>query len=97
MEQIDWWGIIIQGFSQFIQVFFNQVLPAFWQVDEFKAAIVGMFTTAISYRLVGNIMLAGKNNDIWFGRIGGKILFYIVNSTVIWLIIKLIDIINVIN
>lgn len=97
MEQIDWLEIITQGYSQFLQVFFYQVLPAFWAVDEFKAAIVGIFTTAISYQLVGKIMLAGRSNGIWFGRNGGKVLFYIVNSAVIWLIIKLIDIMNVIN
>lgn len=95
MEQIDWLGILIQGYSQFVQAFFNQVLPVLWAIDEFKAAMVGIFTTVISYRLVGNIMLVGRSNGIWFGKRGGKFLFYIVNSIVVWLIIKAIDTISV--
>jgi hypothetical protein len=72
-------------FEGFIQVF--QIM---WTIDEFKSAIIGIPISVITFKIVGSIFRWGRSNDIWFGSIGGKVLHYLVNTFLIWVVVKVV-------
>lgn len=59
-------------------------------MDEFKSAIIGIPVAFITFRIVGSIFSLGRSNGIWFGCIGGKILYYIINAFLVWIVLKII-------
>lgn len=69
---------------------FIEVFKIFWSIDEFKSAIIGIPVAFITFRIVGAIFKWGRSNDIWFGRIGGKIIYYLINTFLIWVVLKIV-------
>ncbi|HEY8892908.1 MAG TPA: hypothetical protein VIM70_22005 [Clostridium sp.] len=79
--------------KMFYEPLINGFLLAFkilWATNEFKSAVIGVPVSIITFRIVGRIFIYGRTNGIWFGSIGGKILYYLINSFLIWLVIKII-------
>lgn len=70
--------------------FRDMVWPILWESDEFKSGLIALVIMPISYKIMGNIMFRGREVDIWFGKRGGKILYYLVSTSIVWLIIKMI-------
>jgi hypothetical protein len=83
---IDYYELIIHPFLDGV----IQGFKILWTVDEFKSAIIGIPVSIITFRIVGRIFRWGRNNDIWFGRRGGKIIYYLINSFLVWLGMKFI-------
>ena len=69
---------------------FIEVFRVFWTIDEFKSAIIGIPVAFITFRIVGVIFKWGRSSDIWFGRKGGKIVYYLINTVLVWMITKII-------
>jgi hypothetical protein len=40
--------------------------------------------------IVGKIFSYGRAYGIWFGSLGGKILYYLINTFLVWLVMKII-------
>ncbi|MBU3190747.1 hypothetical protein K9O30_15010 [Clostridium bowmanii] len=79
--------------KMFYEPLLNGMLMAFkilWATNEFKSAVIGVPVSIITYRIVGRIFSYGRTNDIWFGSIGGKILYYLINTFLVWLVMKII-------
>lgn len=86
MDSIEVSKIIYQSLiNGFVEVF-----KVFWSTDEFKSAIIGIPVACITFRIVGAIFRWGRSNDIWFGSIGGKILYYLINTFLVWLVMKIV-------
>ncbi len=62
----------------------------FWGIDEFKSAVIGIPVSIITFRIVGKIFSYGRAYGIWFGSLGGKILYYLINTFLVWLVMKII-------
>ena len=69
---------------------FVQVFKMFWAIDEFKSAIIGIPVSVITFWIVGIIFRHGRRNGIWFGRRGGKLLYYLVNTFLVWIVMKIV-------
>ncbi len=69
---------------------FIEVFKVFWRIDEFKSAIIGIPVAFITFRIVGSIFRWGRSSDIWFGRIVGKVLYYIINTFLVWIVMKIV-------
>ncbi|GKU29303.1 hypothetical protein [Clostridium folliculivorans] len=69
---------------------FIEVFKVLWTVDEFKSAVIGVPISFITFRIVGTIFKWGRSNEIWFGRLGGKILYYLINTFLIWIVMKIV-------
>lgn len=69
---------------------FAMVFKILWATNEFKSAIIGIPVSIITFKIVGSIFKWGRSNDIWFGRKGGKIIYYLINTFLIWLVMKII-------
>ncbi len=67
-----------------------EAIKILWTTDEFKSAIIGIPVSIITFKIVGAIFWWGRNNDIWFGRTGGKILYYLINTFIIWVVMKIV-------
>ncbi len=67
-----------------------EVFKIFWAIDEFKSAVIGVPVSIITFRIVGKIFSYGRAYGIWFGSIGGKILYYLINTFLVWLVMKII-------
>lgn len=67
-----------------------EVFKIFWAIDEFKSAVIGVPVSIITFRIVGAIFRYGRAYVIWFGSIGGKILYYLINTFLVWLVMKII-------
>lgn len=65
-------------------------LKMFWAIDEVKSAVIGIPASIITFKIVGRIFSYGRAYGIWFGSIGGKILYYLINTFLIWLVMKII-------
>ena len=79
--------------KMFYEPFINGVLIAFkmlWATNEFKSAVIGIPVSIITFRIVGRIFSYGRAYGVWFGSIGGKILYYLINTFLIWLVMKII-------
>jgi len=83
--------------TEISKIFYNAIIDGYvevfkvlWKTDEFKSAIIGLPISVITFKIVGAIFRCGRNNDIWFGRIGGKILYYLINAFIIWIAIKIV-------
>ncbi|WZL73384.1 hypothetical protein QBE52_01220 [Clostridiaceae bacterium 35-E11] len=71
---------LVQGFREAFQMM--------WGIDEFKSAVIGIPVSIITFKVVGSIFRWGRNNGIWFGTIGGKVLYYLINTFIVWIIMK---------
>lgn len=69
---------------------FIEVFKVFWTMDEFKSAIIGIPVAIITFRIVGSIFRWGRSSGIWFGRIGGKIIYYLINTFLVWVVMKIV-------
>lgn len=69
---------------------FIEVFKIFWAIDEFKSAVIGIPVSVITFKIVGRIFSYGRAYGIWFGSIGGKILYYLINTFFVWLVMKII-------
>ncbi|OOM09437.1 hypothetical protein [Clostridium saccharobutylicum] len=69
---------------------FIEVFKMFWAIDEFKSAVIGVPVSIITFRIVGEIFRYGRAYGIWFGSIGGKVLYYLINTFLVWLVMKII-------
>lgn len=69
---------------------FIEVFKIFWAIDEFKSAIIGIPVSIITFRIVGKIFSYGRAYGIWFGSLGGKLLYYLINTFLVWLVMKII-------
>lgn len=69
---------------------FAEAFKLLWNIDEFKSLIIGIPVSIITFKIVRKIFGWGISNDIWFGRIGGKILYYFINSFLVWLVLKIV-------
>ncbi|RKD34168.1 hypothetical protein [Thermohalobacter berrensis] len=69
---------------------FVEIFKMAWQLDVFKSAIIGIPVSIVTYRIVGFVFSWGRYNGIWFGRVGGKLIYYCINSILIWLIMKVV-------
>lgn len=67
-----------------------EVFKIFWAIDEVKSAVIGVPVSIITFRIVGKIFRFGREYGIWFGRIGGKLLYYLINTFLVWLVMKII-------
>lgn len=79
--------------SLFYQSLMNGFLNVFkilWSTNEFKSALIGVPVSIITFRIVGRIFSYGRACGIWFGSIGGKILYYLINTFLVWLVMKII-------
>ncbi|MBU3159517.1 hypothetical protein KPL37_07075 [Clostridium frigoris] len=68
---------------------FLLIFKILWSTTEFKSAVIGVPVSIITFRIVGEVFRYGRANDIWFGSIGGKILYYLINTLLIWLVLKI--------
>lgn len=71
----------------------NGFLMAFkvlWSTNEFKYAVIGVPVSIITFRIVGKIFSYGRAYGVWFGSIGWKILYYLIDTFLVWLVIKII-------
>ena len=66
------------------------VFKVLWATSEFKSAVIGVPVSIITFRIVGKIFRYGRAYGIWFGSIGGKILYYLINTFLVWLVLKII-------
>lgn len=66
------------------------VFKVLWTIDVFKSAIIGIPISVITFRIVGAIFSWGRSNDIWFASIGGKILYYLINTFLVWIVMKIV-------
>lgn len=62
----------------------------FWAIDEVKSAVIGIPVSIITFRIVGVIFSYGRAYGIWFGSLGGKLLYYLINTFLVWLVMKII-------
>jgi hypothetical protein len=69
---------------------FIEVFKVLWSTNEFKSAVIGIPVATITFKIVGRIFRYGKAYDICFGSIGGKILYYLINTLLVWLFMKII-------
>lgn len=69
---------------------FIEVFKVFWEIDEFKSAIIGIPVVFVTFRIVGSIFRRGRSSGIWFGRRGGKIIYYFINTVLVWLVMKIV-------
>lgn len=69
---------------------FFEVFKIFWATDEFKSAVIGVPVSVITFKIVGRIFSYGRVYGIWFGSMGGKILYYLINTFLVWLVMKII-------
>lgn len=69
---------------------FIEVFKVLWTIDEFKSAIIGTPVAFITFRIVGSIFRWGRSSGIWFGRIGGKMIYYIINTFLVWIVVKIV-------
>lgn len=69
---------------------FEMVFKALWATNEFKVAVIGVPVSIITFNIVGSIFKWGRSNEIWFGSIVGKILYYLINTFFVWLVMKII-------
>jgi hypothetical protein len=79
--------------KMFYEPLINGFLIAFkilWATNEFKSAVIGVPVSIITFRIVGEIFSYGRAYGIWFGSIGGKLLYYLINTFLVWLIMKII-------
>lgn len=77
----------------FYQSLIKGLLMAFkilWATNEFKSAVIGIPVSIITFRIVGRIFSYGRAYGIWFGSIGGKILYYLINTFLVWLVMKIV-------
>lgn len=69
---------------------FKNAIDLFWGIGEVRelviSSVVGFVVYIISFKIVGLIMAEGRKYDIWFGRIGGKILYKIISIMIGFLI-----------
>jgi hypothetical protein len=77
-------------FNESILNGFIIVFKMFWATDEVKSAVIGIPVSIITFRIVGAIFRYGRAYVIWFGSIGGKILYYLINTFLVWLVMKII-------
>lgn len=71
----------------------NGLLMAFkvlWATNEFKSALIGVPISIITFRIVGKIFRYGRAYGVWFGSIGGKSVYYLINTFLVWLVMKII-------
>jgi hypothetical protein len=67
------------------------VFKVLWSTNEFKSAVViGIPVSIITFRIVGRIFSYGRAYGVWFGSIVGKILYYLINTFLVWLVMKII-------
>jgi hypothetical protein len=57
-----------------------------WEIELIRGEMLGFIVTAISFVVVGHILRALANLEIWAGRIGGKVLFVVVSQFVSYII-----------
>lgn len=69
---------------------FAEVFKLIWNIDEFKSLIIGIPVSIITFKIVGVIFGFGRSYGIWFGSIGGKIIYYLINSFLVWLVMKIV-------
>jgi hypothetical protein len=69
---------------------FVMVFKILWSTNEFKSAIIGIPVSIITFSIVGKIFRYGRAYGVWFGSIGGKILYYLINTFLVWLVMKII-------
>lgn len=69
---------------------FFMAFKILWQYDEVKSAVIGVPVSIITFRIVGEIFRYGRAYGIWFGSLGGKILYYLINTFLVWLVMKII-------
>ncbi|MCE5221785.1 MAG: hypothetical protein LLF98_11145 [Clostridium sp.] len=69
---------------------FLMVFKVFWATNEFKSAVIGIPLSIITFRIVGRIFSYGRAYGVLFGSIGGKILYYLINTFLVWLVMKII-------
>lgn len=69
---------------------FIEVFKVFWKMDEFKSVIIGIPVAFITFRIVESIFRWGRSSGIWFGRIGGKVFYYIINTFLVWIVMKIV-------
>lgn len=67
-----------------------EVFKIFWAIDEFKSPVIGVPVSIITFRIVGEIFRYGRAYEIWFRSIGGKILYYLINILLVWLVMRII-------
>lgn len=80
-------------YESMLNGFLNGLYMAFkilWQYDEVKSAVIGIPVSIITFRIVGVIFRYGRAYGIWFGSMGGKILYYLINTFLVWLVMKII-------
>lgn len=66
------------------------VFKVLWATNEFKSAIIGIPVSIITFRIVGKVFRYGRTYDIWFGSIIGKVIYYLINTFLIWLVMKIV-------
>lgn len=75
------------------QTILNQLLEVFkvaWNTDEFKSAVIGFPVSLTTFKIVGEIFRYGRAYGIWFGSTGGKIVYYLINTFLVCLVMKII-------
>lgn len=69
---------------------FAEAFKLLWNIDEFKSLIIGIPVSIITFKTVGIMFGFGRRYDIWFGSFGGKIMYYLINSFLVWLVMKIV-------
>jgi len=76
----------------FNESFLNGLIMAFkmfWAIDEVKSAVIGIPVSIITFVIVGKIFSYSRAYGIWFGSLGGKLLYYLINTFLVWLVMKI--------
>lgn len=69
---------------------FVMVFKVLWSTNEFKSVVIGISISIITFRIVGRIFSYGRAYGVWFGSMGGKIIYYLINTFLVWLVMKIV-------
>jgi len=65
------------------------IFKVLWSTNECRSAVIGVPVSIMTYRIVGKSFSYGRAYGVWFGSRGGKILYYLINTFLVWLVVRI--------